>query len=404
MISVAEAVARICAAVDPVATEIVALPQALGRVLAADVPARLTHPPAAVSAMDGYAVRAADVGDPPAVLTVIGAVPAGQVFAGTVGAGEAVRIFTGAPVPDGADAIVIQENTQVEGNGRVRVLERAAPGRFVRPAGLDFGTGMVGLTAGRRLSARDLTLAAAMNVPWLTVRRRPRVAVLSSGDELVMPGDPVAPGQIVGCNGIGVSAFVDSAGGSASHLGIAADTRAALAACLADVGTADVLVTTGGASEGEHDLVQGVLTDLGMTAAFWKIAMRPGKPLFFGRLGHTRVLGFPGNPVSAMVCSAVFLHPLLRALQGLPDDTTTLETTARLTAAMPANDRRQEYARATLARDADGQLTVTPASKQDSSMVSRLAWADCFVVRPPHAPPEPAGADVPIRHFPTPLY
>jgi len=403
LISVDEAVARVCAGVEPVPAETVALPQALGRILAEAVPARLTHPPAAVSAMDGYAVRAADLEAAPTVLTQIGTVHAGCVFEGRLGPSQAVRIFTGAPLPDGADTIIIQENTTADGV-RITVHKGAACGTFVRPPGLDFRSGDVGLTAPRRLTARDLALAAAMNVPWMSVRRRPVVAVLSTGDELVLPGETPVPGQIVGCNGIGLTAFVEAVGCTALNLGIARDAQADTVAHLNAAHGADVLVTTGGAAEGEHDLVRAALTAQGWRSEFWKIAMRPGKPLFFGHLGRTRVLGFPGNPVSAMVCAAVFLHPLLTALQGLPDDTAALHGLARLTVPMPGNDARQEYARATFALDAQGGMTATPFPKQDSAMISRLAWADGFIVRPPHAAPAAAGEVVPIRRFPTPLF
>ena len=314
MIPVAEAVARITSAFSPLPAETVPLAAAHGRVLAADIVARLTQPPFAVSAMDGYAARAADVADPPVTLRQIGSVPAGARFEGTVGPGETVRIFTGAPVPDGADTIVIQENTRRDGDA-ITVRAGAPAGRYIRPAGLDFRAGEVGVAAGRRLDARAIGLAAAMNQPWLTVRRRPRIALLATGDEIVMPGEPLgepdrelqharAQGGGGGC------------GGEAIDLGIARDDADSLVRLAAGADGADLLVTTGGASVGEHDLIRSALKDEGLTLDFWKIAMRPGKPLMFGTVGGTRLLGLPGNPVSSLVCALVFLRPALARMLG----------------------------------------------------------------------------------------
>lgn len=398
MISVEEAGQRILAAFEPLPAETVGLDRALGRVLAADVAARLTQPWAAVSAMDGYAVRAVDVASIPATLRCIGAVPAGGSFDRPVGPAECVRIFTGAPLPEGTDAIVIQEDADADGT-RVTVREGVPVGRYVRPAGLDFRAGDVLLRAGRLLTARDVGLAAAMNVPWLPVRRRPRVAILATGDEIVMPGDPIGRSQIVSSNGLGLAALVTACGGEPVNLGIARDDRESLAAMAAGGRGADLLVTTGGASVGEHDLIRDVLGAGGLTLDFWKIAMRPGKPLMFGRIGGTPLIGLPGNPVSTMVCGLLFVRPILRALQGLPKD--EQQATALLGRDLPANDRRQDYLRATLDRDGGGQIVATPFDRQDSSMTSLLAQADCLVVRPPQAPPAPAGTRVPIMPFAT---
>lgn len=399
MLSVDQALARIIDALKPLPAEQIAVTDALGRVLAEDIASRRTQPPAAVSAMDGYAVRAADVTTVPAVLKVIGQAPAGEAFAGSVRAGQAVRIFTGGPVPAGADTIVIQENTEA-GDGTVKVLRDAAEGQFVRPAGLDFRAGEVRLKAGRVLTARDVGLAAAMNVPWLMVRRRPRVAILVTGDEIVMPGDPIGPSQIVSSNSIALAAAVRVFGGEPCLLGIAPDDRDALATMAGGAAGADLLLTSGGASVGDHDLVQSVLGEIGFELDFWKIAMRPGKPLIFGRVGDTPVLGLPGNPVSALVCAIVYLRPALARMLGASEAAAAPRLTARLAEPLGENDERQDYLRAKLAGDADGGLVVTPFSRQDSSMLAHLSAADCLIVRAPHAAPLDAGAVVEILPIP----
>jgi molybdopterin molybdotransferase len=394
VISVEEARRRLLAPLAPLSAEQVALSETVGRVLAEDVAARRTQPPFAVSAMDGYAVRAADVATVPARLTVVGSVPAGQAYPGTIGRGEAVRIFTGAPLPAGANAIVIQEDTARDGD-TVTVREAAPSGHYVRPAGLDFRAGDIGLRAGRRLGARDVGLAAAMNRPWLLVRRRPRIAILPTGDEVVMPGDPVGPNQIVSSNGLALAAFVTQCGGIPIHLPIAPDDSAALQRIAAGSAGADFLVTTGGASVGEHDLVRDALQADGLTLDFWKIAMRPGKPLMVGRYRDTPMMGLPGNPVSTLVCGLLFLKPAIERLLGLASaEQPALR--ARLAVPLPANDRRQDYLRATLARSRDGTLEARPFDKQDSSVMSLLAGADCLVVRQPHAAAAAAGDSVEI--------
>ncbi|MEQ8248613.1 MAG: molybdopterin molybdotransferase MoeA [Alphaproteobacteria bacterium] len=391
---VADALGRITGALHPLPPESVGLAQAHGRVLAEDVAARLTQPPAAVSAMDGYAVRAADVARVPATLAVIGEVPAGASFDRAVGPGEAVRIFTGAPVPAGADAIVIQEDTVREGDA-VTVNEGAPAGRFIRPAGLDFSVGDVRLQKGRLLTARDIGLAAAMNVPWLMVTRKPRIALLATGDEIVRPGEPVGPNQIVSSNALALAALIAARGGEAVDLGIARDNRASLTAMAEGARGADMLITLGGASVGDHDLVQRVLGEQGLDVDFWRIAMRPGKPLMFGTIGDTPMLGLPGNPVSSLVCGLVFVSAALHTMLGRSGD--YLETdTARLGRDLPANDERQDYLRATLTRDDSGALVATPFGKQDSSMLSRLAAAQALVIRPPGAPAATQGTQVPI--------
>ena len=397
MISVEEARARILAAFNPLPSETVSLDQALGRVLAEDVRARVTQPPKAVSAMDGYAVRAADVSHVPVRLKVVGQAPAGGSYEASLTPGEAVRIFTGGPLPEGADAIVIQEDTEsgTDAEGAwVEIREAAPVGRYVRPAGLDFATGDLGIAAGCRLGTRDLGLAAAMNYPWLTVRRRPRVAILATGDEVVMPGEPLQDNQIVSSNGIALQAFVQACGGDAINLGIARDNRESLVRLAAGAKGADIVVTTGGASVGEHDLVRSVLGEEGLDLDFWKIAMRPGKPLLFGQLGGIPLLGLPGNPVSSLVCALIFLRPVLARLLG--QDFSDETTSARLGEELPENDRRQDYLRARLSRDAAGSLIAHPFPRQDSSMLATLAKAEALIIRAPHAPPAAAGEAVDV--------
>lgn len=390
MISVEEARQRLLSSLRPLGAEQVAVTEAVGRVLAEDITSRRTQPPFAVSAMDGYAVRAADLGTVPARLAVVGSVPAGRSFAGTLDAGEAVRIFTGAPVPAGADCIVIQEDTEREGD-TVVIREAAPAGRHVRPAGLDFRVGEVGLPAGRRLTARDVGLAAAMNRPWLLVRRRPRVAILPTGDEVVMPGEPIGPNQIVSSNGPALGALVGACGGIPVQLPVAPDDSDALQRIAAAAAGVDLFVTTGGASVGEHDLIREALGESGLVLDFWSIAMRPGKPLMVGRYRDTPMIGLPGNPVSTLVCGLLFVKPAIERLLGLAVESGASPARARLAAPLGANDRRQDYLRARLVRAADGSLGVEPFAKQDSSMLSLLARSDCLVVRPPHAPPAAAG-------------
>jgi molybdopterin molybdotransferase len=394
MLSVEVAIQRIERAFSPLGGELVSLDQALGRVLAEALKARLTQPPADVSSMDGYAVRAGDVAALPAKLKIAQRVAAGQPPAGAIGTGEAARIFTGAQLPPGADTVIIQENCE-EADGCVTVREgERAPGQHIRRAGLDFKIGDLGLPAGRLLTARDVSLAAAMNRPWLKVTRRPRIALLSTGDELVNPGDPVGPAQIIGSNGIGLAALVQAFGGEPVNLGIARDNLADLDRSIDAALGFDMLVTTGGASVGEHDLVQKALTARGMRLDFWKIAMRPGKPLMFGKLGALKVLGMPGNPVSTIVTALLFLKPAIARMLGLAHDET--RHVALLGQDMPANDTRQDYVRARLATDADGQRIATPFAPQDSSMLSLIARAGCLIVRKPHAPAAKTGDTIDI--------
>jgi molybdopterin molybdotransferase len=399
VISVEEALTRLLALIETLPAEQIGLGDGLGRVLAEDVAARRTQPPFAASAMDGYAVRAEDVGHVPVELRIVAEVPAGAGFGGQIGRGEAARIFTGAPMPAGSDTVVIQEDTERDGD-RVRVLETARRGRYVRREGLDFSEGEVLLGAGRRLTARDIGLLAAMNRPWLVVHRRPRIGILSTGDEIVMPGDPIGPHQIVSSNSLGLGAIVAASGGITVQLGNAPDDSATLRRIAAAARGVDLLVTTGGASVGEHDLVRDALALDGLELDFWQIAMRPGKPLMVGRYRGVPMLGLPGNPVSTAVCALLFLMPAMAKLSGAAVIDTPAST-ARLGAPLGANDRRQDYLRARLARAADGAEEVFAFEVQDSSMMRLLAAADCLIVRPPHAAAIPAGETVPIIRFPT---
>lgn len=394
LLSVDEALDRILAGADPLPAERTPLLEAAQRVLAEDVRATLTQPPFDASAMDGYAARAADLAVLPARLQLIGEARAGQAFAGLVGPGECTRIFTGAPVPAGADAVVIQENAELNGS-TITVAEGTVDFDHIRPRGGDFTENQVLLSSGRVLDARALLLAAAMGHGTLAVHRKPVVAILATGDELVEPGVQPGPDQIVSSNPYGLAAMIAAAGARPRLLGIAADTRAALEEKIAAAADADILLTTGGASVGDHDLVGPVLRSRGMDLDFWKIAMRPGKPMLFGRLGAQRVLGLPGNPVAAMVCARIFLLPLIDKLLGRQASASPPQR-ALLTNAIGKNGPRQHYMRAVTSRDAGGQLHVTLQPSQDSSLVRLLAASNALVVRMANDPPLPAGAEVDV--------
>lgn len=373
MISVDDALGRVLALASDPASEIVPLGQAWNRVLLQPAVARLTQPPFNAAAMDGYAVRVADTGQP---LAVVGEAAAGHPYSGPVRAGTAVRIFTGAPVPDGYDRVVMQEN--VRRDGHVITITESGPGANIRPAGDDFAAGDH-LPAGRRLTARDIGLLAAMNVPSVAVARPPRVAILAGGDELVPPGTDPAPGQIISSNDLAIAALVRAAGGEPHVLPIARDTKESLREGFAAAASHDLLVTIGGASVGDHDLVSEVAADLGMERAFYKVAMRPGKPLMAGRIGSTPLLGLPGNPVSAMVCGILFMQPLLSAMQGLSHMTPLQQ--GRLACDLGAEGDRQHYLRATVSRG-EGLPLVMPFAHQDSARQSLMAQADALLVRP----------------------
>lgn len=393
LLPVADALAKILAAIPgPVEAEHVPVAQAAGRTLAKNVAATRTQPPFPASAMDGYAVRAVDVAQVPASLRVVGISAAGHGYAQEVGPGEAVRIFTGAPVPEGADAILIQENAQAPGD-TVTARESVAVGRFVRRAGLDFAEGETLLRAGETLDARRLALAAAAGHAMLPVRRRPRVAVIATGDELVRAGETPAWDQIVASNGLALAALAGEAGAEAIDLGIVPDDLDALREVIGrarGVG-ADLVVTLGGASVGDHDLVQAALREEGLELGFWRVALRPGKPLMFGRLGPMTVIGLPGNPVSSIVCGLLFVVPAIRALLGDPAAGADRSEPAVLGRDMPANDQRQDYLRARLETAPDRLPVAHPENRQDSSMLSVLGSSEALLVRAPHAPAAKAG-------------
>ena len=389
MLTVAEAHARVIQAFEALPSETVSVAEAAGRVLATAPAARLTQPPSDLSAMDGYAVRAEDVPTAPATLTLVGQAPAGGSYDRALKPGETVRIFTGGPLPQGADSIVIQEDTKAEGQ-QITILEAPRPGRHIRKAGLDFTSGDRPLAVGRMLTTRDVALAAAMNQPWLSVYRKPRVAILSTGDELVLPGEPVGRNQIVSSSGIAVAALVRGWGGEPTLFDIARDDAKLIENRIAAGAQHDLLITLGGASVGDHDLVQGALKAQGFAMDFWRIAMRPGKPLMFAAKDRARVLGLPGNPVSTMVCALLFLKPAMERMLGQAGDLPATRP-ARLAINAKANDQREDYVRATLTRAADGSLAATPHPVQDSSMLSALAASDAYLVRPAHDPARKAG-------------
>jgi molybdopterin molybdotransferase len=421
LLPVDQALARILEGLPRTASEQLPLERAHGRILAAPLASRLTLPERDVSAMDGYAVNAADCHalisannskQGQITLTRSGESAAGHPWTGRLGSGEAVRIFTGAVVPDGADAIILQEDViaSAEQDGASIILTEAPiTGRFIRPAGLDVKGGTQILPAGTPLSARALALALSTGHAEAAFHARPRVGILSTGDELVSPGETPGPGQIISSNAAFLAAFVAACGAIAVPLGIARDQPGAMLASVRSVreaqgvgdGPLDLIVTTGGASVGVHD---HIVSDLEATTTtttndtatspksaldFWKIAMRPGKPLIYGRVDGIPLLGLPGNPVSSAVCALIFLRPSILHMEGGAPDETLL--TARLATPLPANDQRQDYLRARLSHSGDDLPLITPFDRQDSSMISVLSRSDALLVRPPFDPARATG-------------
>ena len=385
MISVDEALAHLFDLVAPLECQMVPLRAGSGRILAKPVTAMRDQPPFAASAMDGYAVRRSDAG-PGARLTVIGEAAAGHRFDGKVGKDQAVRIFTGAPLPEGADRVIIQEDVESDGS-HIILGTRIDEGPHVRPAAADFSAG-TRMEAPRLLGPHEIALLASMNIAELPVTRMPQIVFIATGDELVMPGEDPAPDQIIASNGFGLAALVEAHGAHARLLPIARDSTESLEMAFDLAKGSDLIVTIGGASVGDHDLVGQVAQSLGMQRSFYKIAMRPGKPLMAGKIGGVPMVGLPGNPVSAMVCGHVFILPMIRAMLGLgaapaPSFSATLGT------GLPANGPRAHYMRATLL---DG--VATPATSQDSALLGVLARADILLMRPPYDEPKKAGDPV----------
>jgi molybdopterin molybdotransferase len=391
LLPVDEALRRLLDGAERLSSEPVPLSQAAFRVLAEPIRALRTQPPFDASAMDGYAVRSGDIASLPVRLSVIGEAAAARRFESVLGSGQAVRIFTGAPVPEGADTILIQENVTVLRDGLIEAGETVAPGRHIRRAGLDFSEGQDLLEQGRLLDPAALSLAAAANHAALPVVRKPKLAILATGDELLPPGSVPGPDQIIASNAYGVAAIAEAAGAVVVDLGIVPDQKEWIVAAVVRAlnEQADIVVTLGGASVGDHDLVHAVLGELGVNFAFWKVAMRPGKPLMLGRSAGVRFLGLPGNPVASLVCSHVFLKPLIARLAGREYRPELHE--AILSTPMPANDHRQDYVRAEVTVSSKG-LAARPFPVQDSSMLKTLAAANGLIIREPHAPAAGAGS------------
>ncbi|ACI49946.1 molybdenum cofactor synthesis domain protein [Gluconacetobacter diazotrophicus PA1 5] len=383
MLSVSEAQERILAELIPMGPELVPLAEAWGRVAGAGIAARLDNPPADISAMDGYAVQAAHC-RAGTTLPVIGESPAGHPFPGVVTPDGCVRIYTGSVMPNGADSVLIQENA-TESDGRMTASADAQAGRHIRRRGQDFALGQIVVAPGRLLLAREVGLIAAANHAWVPVHRKPTVAILATGDEIALPGETIAPGGIANSNAPMLAALVRACGGTPVMLPIARDDEAEIARLAQGVESADLLLTVGGASVGRYDLVQRALERIGLSVNFWKIAMRPGKPLMHGRIGRVPVLGLPGNPVAAMICAIVFAMPAIRVLAGRSDPMVAYDL-ATLGGDLPANDHRADHLRARLDRAADGSLLATAFPRQDSAMLRTLADSQALILRAPHAP------------------
>ena len=402
MISVEQALENILNTIKPLAPEQINISDAIGRVLAQDVISNLTQPPCDISAMDGYAICCNDsinAENEIIKLKIVGEAAAGNGYIGKLNVGKAIRIFTGAPIPNGADSVIMQENTERICQETVIIKQTIKLGNFIRKKGLDFTEGKILITKGKILTARDIALIAAMNVVWLMVYRQPKIAILATGDEIVMPGEKIATGQITSSNSMGLYAAIKTLGAEPILLGIAPDNAESLRQMAAGATGADLLVTTGGASVGDHDLIQKTLGDIGLKVNFWRIAMRPGKPLIFGSINGTPMLGLPGNPVSTMVCSLIFMLPIINKMLGIYNNISN-HVMAKLTTKLKANDKRQDYLRAEITYDENGNMQATPFTKQDSAMLSLLSKSDALIIRPPLAKAADAGDMVTIILFP----
>jgi len=381
MLSVDDALKSVLSGVKKLNYEEISIAQAANRIIAKDLTSRLTQPPTDVSAMDGYAVRIEDLKIIPATLNQIGESAAGRSFKGKIQSGQTARIFTGAPIPDGADTVVIQENTEKLDN-KIIVKQHTSSGNYIRKAGQDFKIGQTLIKAGTRLNSRNIALAAAMNIPWLQVIRKPQVAILSTGDELVLPGEEIKPNQIISSNSLGLAVLVESNGGVAINLGIAKDNLKSLKDIVTQITSIDMLVTIGGASVGDYDLVKSALADEGLDITFNRVAMRPGKPLIFGKIHGKPMLGLPGNPVSAGVTASLFLVPAINKMLGLKTPISITEN-AILGCDIDKNDNRQDYLRAKMSINSSEELIVTPFDRQDSSKLANYANAHCLILREP---------------------
>lgn len=386
MISVSEALGKVTGMFSPLPVEMVPLRNAAGRVLAKDVTAQRDQPPFAAASMDGYALRNGDL-KPGATFQIIGESAAGSGLDANVAPGQTARIFTGAPVPNGADRVVMQEDVTRD-NYVITIANAIDKKPNIRPSGYDFKSGDT-IKPPRRLSASDIALLASINIPSVPVYRRPVIAFLATGDELVMPGETPGPDQIIASNIFGLAALMDSNGAETRILPIARDNEASLKQALKLCAGADMIVTIGGTSVGDHDIVHGVASELGLKTEFFKVAMRPGKPLMAGKLNETPMIGLPGNPVASMVCGHVYLIPAVQKMLGLGGYARSREL-ARLGSDMRANGRSEHYMRASLGVEYS-QLTAHPFDRQDSSLQTVLSQANALLVRPPNDLPKKAG-------------
>ncbi len=386
----------------PLNPEQINISNALGRVAAQDIISNLTQPPCDISAMDGYAIYSNDSINAESKiikLKIIGEAAAGNGYNGKLNIGEAIRIFTGAPIPNGANSVIMQENTDRICQKTVIIKETVKQGNFIRKKGLDFTKGKVLIAKGKILTARDIALMAAMNIVWLMVYRNPKIAILATGDEIVMPGEEISAGQITSSNSMGLYATIKTLGAEPILLGIAPDDEESLKQMAVGANAADLLVTTGGASVGDHDLIQKTLGDIGLKVDFWRIAMRPGKPLIFGSINGTPMLGLPGNPVSTMVCALIFMLPIINKMMGI-ENNKPIHDMAKLTTPLKANDKRQDYLRAEISYDKNGNIQATPFAQQDSAMLSLLSKSDALIIRQPFAKSANIGDMVTIISFP----